>query len=310
MTASPPERNSGGPDPRHEIRARDDAMSSMPAEDKAGILVEALPYIQEFWGKTVVIKLGGSAMTDPKLADSFAEDVVLMRLVGMNPVVVHGGGPQISEHMRKLGKEPEFVDGLRVTDAETIDIARMTLVGKVNREIVAAVNRHGPYAVGVSGEDANLLSVRQRDPRLGYVGDIEAVNANVLERVLREELIPVVATMGVDASGQAYNVNADTVAGAIAEALAAEKLVYLTDVEGIYEDFDDKDSLLSQVDAARIEDLIDSGSLSAGMIPKVASCLSAVRSGVARGHILDGQVPHALLLEFFTREGIGTMVVP
>lgn len=310
MTASPPERNAGGPDPQHEVRARDDAMSSMPAEDKAGILVEALPYIQEFWGKTVVIKLGGSAMTDPKLADSFAEDVVLMRLVGMNPVVVHGGGPQISEHMRKLGKEPEFVDGLRVTDAETIDIARMTLVGKVNREIVAAVNRHGPYAVGVSGEDANLLSVRQRDPRLGYVGDIEAVNANVLERVLREELIPVVATMGVDASGQAYNVNADTVAGAIAEALAAEKLVYLTDVEGIYEDFDDKDSLLSQVDATRIEDLIDSGSLSAGMIPKVASCLSAVRSGVARGHILDGQVPHALLLEFFTREGIGTMVVP
>lgn len=310
MTASPPERNAGGPDPQHEVRASDDAMSNMPAEDKAGILVEALPYIQEFWGKTVVIKLGGSAMTDPKLADSFAEDVVLMRLVGMNPVVVHGGGPQISEHMRKLGKEPEFVDGLRVTDAETIDIARMTLVGKVNREIVAAVNRHGPYAVGVSGEDANLLSVRQRDPRLGYVGDIEAVNANVLERVLREELIPVVATMGVDASGQAYNVNADTVAGAIAEALAAEKLVYLTDVEGIYEDFDDKDSLLSQVDAALIEDLIESGSLSAGMIPKVASCLSAVRRGVARGHILDGQVPHALLLEFFTREGIGTMVVP
>ncbi len=284
--------------------------TGLTAEGKAGILVEALPYIQEFWGRTVVIKLGGSAMTDPKLADSFAEDVVLMRLVGMNPVVVHGGGPQISEHMRKLGKEPEFVDGLRVTDAETIDIARMTLVGKVNREIVAAVNRHGPYAVGVSGEDANLLAVRQRDPRLGYVGDIETVNAGVLERVLREELIPVVATMGVDASGQAYNVNADTVAGAIAEALAAEKLVYLTDVEGIYEDFDDKGSLLSQVDAARLEGLIDSGSLSAGMIPKVASCLSAVRSGVARGHILDGQVAHALLLEFFTREGIGTMVMP
>lgn len=285
-------------------------LAALSAEAKAGILVEALPYIQDFWGKTVVIKLGGSAMTDPKLADSFAEDVVLMRLVGMNPVVVHGGGPQISEHMRRLGKEPEFVDGLRVTDAETIDIARMTLVGKVNREIVAAVNRHGPYAVGLSGEDANLLAVRQRDPRLGYVGDIEAVNAGVLERVIREELIPVVATMGVDASGQAYNVNADTVAGAIAEALAAEKLVYLTDVEGLYEDFDDKGSLLSQVDAAQLEALIDGGSLSEGMIPKVASCLSAVRSGVARGHVLDGQVPHALLLEFFTREGIGTMVVP
>lgn len=279
-------------------------------EAKAAILVEALPYIQEFWGRTVVVKYGGNAMTDPKLADSFAEDIVLMRLVGMNPVVVHGGGPQISDLMRRLGKEPEFVDGLRVTDAETIDITRMALVGKVNREIVASVNRHGPYAVGLSGEDAGLIMARRRDERLGFVGDVESVNAGVLERVLREEFIPVVATVGADASGQAYNINADTVAGAIAEALDAEKLVYLTDVEGIYADVSDRSSLVSQVDAATLASMLDEGVFSEGMIPKVRSCVSAVRNGVARAHILDGQVPHALLLEFFTREGVGTMVSP
>lgn len=290
--------------PRHDDGRREEATR------KAAILVEALPYIREFRGKVVVVKYGGAAMTDPKLADSFAEDVVLMRFVGMQPVVVHGGGPQITDLMRRLGKEPEFVDGLRVTDAETVDIARMALVGKVNREIVASVNRHGPHAVGLSGEDAGLLSVRQLDPRLGFVGDIEAVDASVLERVLREDLIPVVATIGADASGQAYNVNADTVAGAIAEALAAEKLVYLTDVEGLYEDFADKESLVSQIEAAGLEALLETGALSEGMIPKVRSCVSAVGHGVARAHILDGQVPHALLLEFFTREGIGTMVLP
>lgn len=279
-------------------------------DEKASILVEALPYIREFRGKVVVVKYGGAAMTDPKLADSFAEDVVLMRFVGMLPVVVHGGGPQISDLMVRLGKEPEFVDGLRVTDAETVDIARMALVGKVNRDIVASLNRHGPYAVGLSGEDAGLLKVRQRDPRLGFVGDVESVDASVLERVLREDLIPVVATVGLDASGQAYNVNADTVAGAIAEAMRAEKLVYLSDVEGLYRDFADKSTLVSQVDAAGLEELLISGALSEGMIPKVESCIAAVGRGVARAHILDGQVPHALLLEFFTPEGIGTMVIP
>ncbi|HLF40900.1 MAG TPA: acetylglutamate kinase [Acidimicrobiia bacterium] len=281
----------------------------MSAEGKAAILVEALPYILEFRGKVVVVKYGGAAMSDPKLAESFAQDVVLMRSVGMQPVVVHGGGPQISDLMRRLGKEPEFVEGLRVTDAETVDIARMALVGKVNREIVAAINRHGPHAVGLSGEDAGLLIARQRDERLGFVGDVESVDPTVVERLLREELIPVVATMATDASGQAYNINADTVAGAIAEALAAAKLVYLTDVEGIYEDLSDRSSLISQIDAARLEAVVESGALSQGMIPKVRSCISVVRKGVERAHILDGQVPHALLLEFFTREGIGTMVV-
>lgn len=284
--------------------------SELSPAAKAAILVEALPYIKEFWGTVVVVKYGGAAMTDPKLADSFAEDVVLMRLVGMQPVVVHGGGPQISDLMRRLGKEPQFVDGLRVTDADTVDIVRMALVGKVNREIVAAINRHGPYAVGLSGEDAGLIQVRPRDPRLGFVGDVERVDASVLERVLREELVPVVATIGTDGSGQAYNINADTVAGAIAESLQAGKLVYLTDVPGLYRDLADEGSLLSQIDVASLRALLDAGALSEGMVPKARSCVSALERGVTRAHILDGRVPHALLLEFFTREGIGTMVLP
>jgi acetylglutamate kinase len=276
---------------------------------KATILAEALPYIREFSGKTVVIKYGGNAMEDPALADLFAQDVVLMRLVGMNPVVVHGGGPQISDLMRRLGKEPEFVDGLRVTDAETVDIVRMALVGKVNREVVASVNRHGSYAVGLSGEDAGLINVAARDQKLGFVGDIRRIDPSILERLIREELIPVVATVGVDDAGQAYNVNADTVAGAIAESLRAEKLVYLTNVAGMYGDLTDEASLISRIDVDRLAALVDDGVLSEGMIPKARSCVEAVKSGVSRAHILDGRIPHALLLEFFTREGIGTMVV-
>ena len=279
------------------------------AGKKATILAEALPYIREFSGKTVVIKYGGNAMEDPGLADLFAQDVVLMRLVGMNPVVVHGGGPQISDLMRRLGKEPEFVDGLRVTDAETVDIVRMALVGKVNREIVASVNRHGSYAVGLSGEDAGLINAAARDEKLGFVGDIRRIDPSILERLIREELIPVVATVGVDDTGQAYNVNADTVAGAIAESLRAEKLVYLTNVTGLYGDLADEASLISRIDVDRLSALADDGVLSEGMIPKVRSCVEAVKSGVSRAHILDGRIPHALLLEFFTREGIGTMVI-
>jgi acetylglutamate kinase len=280
------------------------------AGEKAVVLAEALPYIREFTGKTVVIKYGGHAMNDPKLADLFATDVVLMRLVGMNPVVVHGGGPQITDLMRRLGKEPEFVDGRRVTDAETVDIVRMTLVGKVNREIVASVNRHGSYAVGLSGEDAGLIRVDQRDPRLGFVGDVRAIDPTIVFRLLREELIPVIATVGVDDDGNAYNVNADTVAGAMAEALDAEKLVYLTDVAGVYRDWPDESSLISRIDVAGMEQLITTGKVSEGMIPKLESCVSALRRGVRSAHVLDGRLPHALLLEFFTREGVGTMVRP
>jgi acetylglutamate kinase len=280
----------------------------LDAGTKANVLSQALPYIRAFSGKVVVIKYGGHAMDDDALADLFAVDVVLMRLVGMQPVVVHGGGPQISDLMRRLGKEPEFVDGRRVTDADTIDIARMALVGKVNREVVTSINRHGSHAVGVSGEDANLIRVRQRDPRLGYVGDVEAINPTLLVRMLREELIPVVATIGVDEHGQAHNCNADTVAGAIAEALAAEKLVYLTDVAGIYADWPDEASLVARIDIEGLEALVAKGAISEGMIPKVESCIAALRNGVRRAHVLDGRLPHALLLEFFTDEGVGTMV--
>lgn len=278
------------------------------AGEKARILAEALPYIREFSGRTVVVKYGGHAMNRPELAELFATDVVLMRLVGMNPVVVHGGGPQISDLMRRLGKEPEFIDGRRVTDAETVDIVRMALVGKVNREVVSSINRHGSYAVGLSGEDAGLIRVDQRDPSLGFVGDVREVDPTIVLRLLREELIPVIATIGVDDEGNAYNINADTVAGAIAESLQAEKLVYLTDVAGVYGDWPDESSLISRVDVGGLELLIASGKVTEGMIPKLESCVSALRNGVRRAHILDGRLPHALLLEFFTREGVGTMV--
>jgi acetylglutamate kinase len=277
---------------------------------KAQILSDALPYIREFTGKTVVIKYGGHAMEDPALADLFAQDVVLMRLVGMHPVVVHGGGPQISDLMRRLGKEPEFVDGLRVTDAESVDIVRMALVGKVNREIVGALNQHGSYAVGLSGEDAGLIKVEMRDERLGFVGDVTSIDASIVHKLTNEELIPVIATVGVDELGQAYNINADTVAGAIALALQAEKLVYLTDVAGVYADYPDESSLLSGIDADGLEQLLADGKADGGMIPKLESCVQALRGGVRRAHVLDGRIPHALLLEFFTREGIGTMVLP
>jgi acetylglutamate kinase len=278
------------------------------AGEKAHVLAEALPYIREFTGRTVVIKYGGHAMEDPALAELFATDVVMMRLVGMNPVVVHGGGPQITELMRRLGKEPTFVDGRRVTDAETVDIVRMALVGKVNREIVASINRLSTYAVGLSGEDAGLIRVDQRDPALGFVGDVRAIDPTIVLRLLREELIPVIATVGVDDAGQAYNINADTVAGAIAVSLAAEKLVYLTDVAGVYGDWPDESTLISRVDVEGLEKLVADEKVSEGMIPKLESCVHALRNGVRRAHILDGRLPHALLLEFFTREGVGTMV--
>jgi len=275
---------------------------------KASVLAEALPYIREFTGRTVVIKYGGHAMEDPALADLFAQDVVLMRLVGMNPVVVHGGGPQISALMRRLGKEPEFVDGLRVTDAESVDIVRMALVGKVNREIVAALNQHGSYAVGLSGEDAGLIKVEMRDERLGFVGDVSSIDPSIVHKLVNEELIPVIATVGVDELGQAYNINADTVAGAIALAMHAEKLVYLTDVAGLYADYGDESTLISQTDVDGITAMLASGQADGGMIPKLQSCVEALHGGVRRAHILDGRIPHALLLEFFTREGIGTMI--
>jgi len=280
------------------------------AHEKAAILADALPYIREFSGKTVVVKYGGHAMEDPTLADLFAQDIVLMRLVGMQPVVVHGGGPQITELMARLGKDATFVDGLRVTDAETMDIVRMALVGKVNREIVSSINRLGSYAVGLSGEDAGLIKATQRDARLGFVGDVAGIDPSVLEGLLRDEFIPVVATVGVDDGGQPYNINADTVAAAVAQSLNAEKLVYLTNIAGLLADRADESSLISRCTVTELEAMTASGALVEGMVPKIASIVKALRNGVSRAHILDGRVPHALLLECFTREGIGTMVTP
>ena len=277
--------------------------------NRAEVLVEALPYIQRFRGSIVVVKYGGNAMDDADLAEQFAEDIVLMRAVGLKPVVVHGGGPQISALMARLGKEPEFRDGLRVTDAETVDIARMVLVGKVNRDIVASINVHGPLAVGLSGEDAGLIVASARNPELGFVGDVAAVNPSIVERLLAEDLIPVLSTIGSGPAGQAYNINADTVAGAIAEALGAEKVVYLTDIEGLLADVDDAASLISQIGSAELSQLIEDGTLRGGMIPKIAACVHAVEHGVGGAHILDGRVPHVVLLELFSDAGIGTMVV-
>jgi acetylglutamate kinase len=281
------------------------------AAAKAEVLVEALPYIRRFAGAIVVVKYGGNALAGSSQEQAlalFAQDLAIMRSVGMRPVVVHGGGPQISHLMARLGKETEFRDGLRVTDAETVDIARMVLIGQVNPQIVAAINVHGPLAVGVSGEDASLIRARPRDEALGFVGDVETINPMILQGLLDEGFIPVVATIGTDAAGQAYNINADTVAGAIAEALDAEKLVYLTDIEGLRRVVDDPDSLIRQTTVAEMEALVADGTIAGGMIPKVQSCITAVRGGVRRAHILDGRVPHVLLLEVFTDAGIGTMM--
>jgi len=281
------------------------------AAERAAVLVEALPYIQRFAGQVVVVKYGGNALagaTDDDALALFAQDLVLMRAVGMRPVVVHGGGPQISDLMTRLGKTTEFRNGLRVTDAETVDIARMVLIGQVNPQLVSALNVHGPVAVGVSGEDAGLIRAVARDPELGFVGDVAAINPVILQSLIDDQFIPVVATIGTDAAGQAYNINADTVAGAIAESLGAEKLVYLTDIEGLRRVVDDPASLIRQTTPDELDMLVAEGIIAGGMIPKVASCVAAVRSGVRRAHILDGRIPHVLLLELFTDEGIGTMV--
>ena len=280
------------------------------AHAKAAMLVETLPYIRRFFGTTVVVKYGGNAMTDPDLAHRFAEDMVLLHSVGIHPVVVHGGGPQIADLLGRLGIESSFVDGRRVTDADTLDVARMVLVGKVNREIVSAINVHGPLAVGLSGEDAGLISAEFRDPALGFVGDVTSVNSGIIDRLLAENLIPVISTIGSDETGQALNINADSVAGAIAAELTAEKIVYLSDVPGLLRDLDDPDSLITQVSAAEIVDLVEMGIIGGGMIPKIEACLEAIEGGVRSAHLLDGRIPHVVLLELFTDQGIGTMIVP
>jgi acetylglutamate kinase len=283
-------------------------MSAASPRERAEILVEALPYIRRFRGQTVVVKFGGNAMTDAVLFRQFAEDVVLMHSVGIRVVVVHGGGPQIGELLSRLGIQSEFRDGLRVTDAATLDVARMVLEGKVSSEIVAAINVHGDYAVGLSGADAGLIRASARDPELGFVGDVTAVNPHIIDRLLAEEFIPVISTIGSDAAGQAYNINADTVATAVAQAMKAEKLVYLTDVDGLLADVSDPTSLISRIDVKSVTDMITTGALSGGMIPKARACIDAVQAGVRSVHMVNGTIPHVLLLELFTDEGVGTMI--
>ncbi|SMF75102.1 acetylglutamate kinase [Allosphingosinicella indica] len=282
----------------------------MTPSQTATILIEALPYIRRFAGKSVVVKLGGAAI-DQELDRALAQDVLLLRSVGVRCVLVHGGGPQVDALMKRMGKAPEFRDGLRVTDAETLEIVRMVLTGKINRDLVATINREAleePVAVGVSGEDAGLLTVTQRDPALGFVGDVQQVRASVLHRLLDEGLAPVVSTIGADAAGQPFNVNADEAARAIAVAMAAEKIVYLTAAPGLLEDVADPSSLVPRLTAAELRDRIGHESISAGMIPKLRACAEAVEGGVGTAHIIDGRVPHALLIELLTDKGIGTMV--
>jgi acetylglutamate kinase len=285
------------------------------AMEKAQVLMEALPYIKDYFGKTVVVKFGGSTMENAELKEKFASDIVLMRYVGMNPVIVHGGGPQVTEYMQRLSLEVHFVDGHRVTDASTMEIAKMVLVGKVNKEIVSLINRHGTLAVGLSGEDGNLLIARKKTGGdkgqidLGFVGEVAAVNPDILTNLINKPFIPVVASIGADEAGQSYNINADLVAGAIASALEADKLIYLTDVDGIYRNMEDPLSLIPELNSRQAVRLIKEGGLGSGMLPKIESCVQALRNGVKRAHIINGTVNHALLLELYTDAGVGTMVV-
>ena len=287
----------------------------MRGTEKAATLVEALPWLKRFSGRTIVVKYGGNAMTSPELQAAFAEDVVFLRYSGVRVVVVHGGGPQITEHLDKLGHESEFAGGLRVTTPASMQVVRMVLVGQVNPTVVGLINAHGPFAVGLSGEDAHLLTAERRhalvDGELvdvGLVGDVVDVQPQIVRALLDEGKVPVVATVAPGLDGEIYNVNADTAAAAIAIALGAEKLVVLTDVEGLYENWPASDAVISSIDVNALQALLPG--LSSGMVPKMEACLRAVQGGVPRAHVLDGRVPHSLLVELFTDEGVGTMVVP
>ncbi len=291
------------------------------AEEKASVLIEALPYIKRFYGKTVVIKYGGNAMINEDLKTKVINDICLMKYVGMNPVVVHGGGPEITGFLKKIGKQTEFVAGLRVTDEETVGVAEMVLVGKINSEIVSLLNDNDAKAVGLSGKDAKLIVAHKHlaqvyedgseHPKLvdiGYVGDVEEINANLLTALLDQGYTPVIAPIGVGEGNESYNINADYVAGEIAGALGAEKLILLTDIEGIYADYNDKSTFINTLTAHEARTMIRKGTIAGGMIPKVESCLRALKGGAKKTHIIDGRQPHALLLEVFTDKGIGTVV--
>ena len=283
--------------------------------EKAQILIEALPYLKKFRGKTVVIKYGGAAMIEDELKQSVAEDLVLMKTVGIHPVVVHGGGPEISLAIQKSGKKPSFVNGLRVTDRETLEITEMVLVGKVNQQIVGYINQHGTLAAGVSGKDGHLLQVRKhrgsgkKSEDLGYVGEIQKVHTPILEALESQGFIPIIAPIGLGHDGNAYNCNADIVAGEIAAALKAEKLVLLTDQPGLLKNVKDSGSLIHSVKISEVPSLIKKKVIAGGMMPKIEACKRALDGGAAKAHIIDGRIPHSLLLEIFTDEGIGTELV-
>ena len=293
--------------------------STLPETDQlfAAHLMEALPYIRAFSGKTVVIKYGGAAMKQPERKEDFVRDVVLLRYVGIRPVVVHGGGPMISSMMQRLGKEPRFVAGMRVTDEETVRITEMVLVGSVNQELVNLINLHGGAAVGLSGKDSRLIEARKHlageengeRVDLGFVGDVHKINPRVIETLEAAGFIPVIAPLGVDSAGCTYNINADLVAGEIAAALRAEKLIMLSDTPGILRDPSDPDSLLSEIPIGKLDGLISDGTISGGMIPKVRSCRRALEGGASKTHIINGQRAHGLLLEIFTNRGVGTQIV-
>lgn len=279
-------------------------------DQQAETLIQALPYFRQFAGKTIVIKYGGAAMIDEELKRAVMRDLVLMRLVGINPILVHGGGPEVSDAMRRMGKEPEFIGGLRVTDAETMEIVEMVLTGKTNKSIVAHLNAEGGQAVGLSGKDASLFVAVKETERgdIGFVGRITTVNPGIIHTLTNAGYIPVVSSVAVGMDGASYNVNADTAAGELAVALGATKLILMTDVEGLYRDFSDKTSLISELSASEARHMVHSGAIDKGMIPKLAACYEAVEDGVDRAHIIDGRRPHSLLIEVFTDSGIGTMV--
>jgi len=277
---------------------------------QAETLIQALPYIKQYAGKTIVVKYGGNAMIDETLKAAVMQDIVLMRYVGINPILVHGGGPEISEAMHRMGKEPQFIGGLRVTDAETMEIVEMVLAGKTNKNIVAHLNQQGGQAVGLSGKDGNLIVAERETTKgdIGFVGRVKTINPALIHTLTRDGYIPVISSVAIGTAGESYNVNADTVAGELAAALSATKLIMMTDVDGIYQDFQDKDSLISQMSVKDARQLITDGHVDKGMIPKIEACVTALAAGVERAHILDGRLPHALLIECFTDQGIGTMI--
>lgn len=291
---------------------------------KADVLIEALPYIQRFYGKTIVIKYGGAAMVDEDLKNKVMLDIVLLKYIGINPVLVHGGGPEITKMLERVGKKTQFINGLRITDEETMEIAEMILSGKINKGIVALINKSGGRAVGLSGKDANLITARKHVAKvkttngdgstsedlvdIGFVGDVENINPDIINTLSKDGYIPVISSVGVGEDGKAYNINADLVAGEIARSLSADKLIMLTDVEGIFERFGDDTSLISALSIAEARALLSSEKLGGGMLPKLQACIRAVEGGVTRAHIIDGRKPHTILLEIFTDEGIGTMI--